>query len=69
VIAAVLREVEDVHPASIVARLDEMQAHGVLTESGAQQLRSCMTPEGHLRLLPGACGTDGFFIAMIEKSL
>ena len=44
-----------------------MQAEGVLTESGAERLRSCITPEGYLRLLPGACGTDGFFIAMIEK--
>jgi 16S rRNA (cytosine967-C5)-methyltransferase len=66
-IAAVLGEVEGFRGASIVARLDKMQTDGVLTESGAEKLRSSITPEGYLRLLPGACGTDGFFIAMIEK--
>jgi 16S rRNA (cytosine967-C5)-methyltransferase len=69
VIAGVLSEVEGVRGASIVACLDKMQTDGVLTASGAEQLRWCKTPEGYLRLLPGACGTDGFFIAMIEKSL
>ena len=67
VIAAVLREVEGARRASMVARLDEMQTDGILTESGAEHLRSCLTPEGFLRLLPGAHGTDGFFIAMIGK--
>jgi 16S rRNA (cytosine967-C5)-methyltransferase len=67
VIAAVHRDVDGVRKASIVARLDKMQADGILTESGAKHLRSCLTPEGFLRLLPGACGTDGFFIATIEK--
>jgi 16S rRNA (cytosine967-C5)-methyltransferase len=67
VIAAVLHEAEGVSSASIRARLDQMNKDGILTEGGAIQLRSCITPEGHLRLLPGACGTDGFFIAMLEK--
>jgi 16S rRNA (cytosine967-C5)-methyltransferase len=68
VIAGVLSEVEGVTGVSIAARLDRMQTDGVLTESGVEQLRRCMTPEGYVRLLPGACGTDGFFIAMIEKN-
>jgi 16S rRNA C967 or C1407 C5-methylase (RsmB/RsmF family) len=67
VIAAVFCEVEGVRKASIAARLNKMQADGVLTELGSEQLRSAITHEGHLRLLPGACGTDGFFIAMIGK--
>jgi 16S rRNA (cytosine967-C5)-methyltransferase len=68
VIAPVLREFDGVRVCSIAGRIDKMQTEGVLTESGAEQLRSCMTPAGYLRLLPGACGTDGFFIAMIVKN-
>jgi 16S rRNA (cytosine967-C5)-methyltransferase len=68
VIAAVLDEAEGVRRASILARLDRMKKDGILTEAGADQLRSCITVEGDLRLLPGACGTDGFFIAMFEKN-
>ena len=67
VIAAVLRAVEGVRGASIVDRLDQMRTDKVLTESGAEHLRSCVTPEGYLRLRPGACGSDGFFIAIIKK--
>ncbi len=67
VIAAVLGAVEGVRGASISTRLDQMKTDRVLTESGAEQLRSGMTPEGYLRLLPGAYGTDGFFIAILEK--
>ena len=67
VVASVLREADGVRTRSIAGRIDKIQTEGALTESGAEQLRSCMTPEGYLRLLPGACGTDGFFIAMIEK--
>jgi 16S rRNA (cytosine967-C5)-methyltransferase len=68
VVAAVLREVVGVCGASICTRLDKMQTDRVLTESGAEQLRRCITPEGYLRLLPGACGTDGFFIALLGKN-
>jgi 16S rRNA (cytosine967-C5)-methyltransferase len=67
VIAAVLREADGVGVYSIAARIDKMKADGVVTELGAERLQSCITPEGYLRLFPGACGTDGFFIAMIEK--
>jgi len=67
VIAAVLCEAHGLRVSSIAGRIDMMEADGVLAETGAERLRSFITPEGYLRLLPGACGTDGFFIAMIEK--
>jgi 16S rRNA (cytosine967-C5)-methyltransferase len=67
VIAAVLREAAGVRVFSIAGGIDKMKADGVLNQLGAERLRSCITSEGYLRLLPGACGTDGFFIAMIEK--
>jgi 16S rRNA C967 or C1407 C5-methylase (RsmB/RsmF family) len=43
-------------------------ADGILTVSGAESLRTCLTPEGYLRLLPGVFPTDGFFIAMMERT-
>ncbi len=49
-------------------RLQEMRTAGILTQSGADKLRTCLTPEGYLRLFPGVLGTDGFFVAMLEKS-
>jgi len=41
---------------------------GILTASGAERLQASLTPEGTLRLLPGAFNTDGFFIALIERT-
>lgn len=67
VIAAVLHEAAGVRRASILAQFEEMKKDGILTEDGAEQLRNCITPEGYLRLLPGAQGTDGFFIAPLVK--
>ncbi|HVZ84937.1 MAG TPA: transcription antitermination factor NusB [Terracidiphilus sp.] len=49
-------------------RLEAMRHEDILTAHGTDQLRACITAEGYLRLLPGALGTDGFFIAMLEKS-
>jgi len=55
-----------VHP--IKDRIEEMQGEGLLTEAGARNLSDCVTPEGYLRLFPGAFGTDGFFVAVLEKT-
>jgi 16S rRNA (cytosine967-C5)-methyltransferase len=58
------------HPAAKQIRLekvlDRMAESGVLTAEGTSRLRECLTPEGALRLLPSAFGTDGFFIALLE---
>jgi 16S rRNA C967 or C1407 C5-methylase (RsmB/RsmF family) len=43
-------------------------AEGILTPSGAERLAGCLTTEGALRLLPGTFNTDGFFVAVIEKT-
>jgi 16S rRNA (cytosine967-C5)-methyltransferase len=50
------------------SRLEALRAEGILTSSGATRLRDCITPEGALRLLPGVFHTDGFFIAMMERT-
>jgi 16S rRNA C967 or C1407 C5-methylase (RsmB/RsmF family) len=34
----------------------------------ARTLQGSITPEGYLRLIPGAFGTDGFFVALLERA-
>ncbi|MGH9606752.1 MAG: 16S rRNA (cytosine(967)-C(5))-methyltransferase RsmB [Terracidiphilus sp.] len=68
VVAAVLAENPAAHRVSFEARIQALSTAGILTEIGAERLRSCITPEGALRLLPGALGTDGFFTALLETA-
>jgi 16S rRNA (cytosine967-C5)-methyltransferase len=68
VIAAVLRERADAHVLPMATRLEEMERDRILVTGAAQSLRYCTTPEGYLRLIPGAFGTDGFFVALLEKT-
>jgi 16S rRNA (cytosine967-C5)-methyltransferase len=67
VIAAVRSDNDQALIVALAPVLDALHEYGVLTKEGAERLKSCVTPEGYLRLLPGAFGTDGFFIAIIEK--
>jgi 16S rRNA (cytosine967-C5)-methyltransferase len=67
VVAAVMREEINARVVPLAGRIDEMRAAGIVTESGADDLRDCVTSEGYLRLLPGSFHTDGFFVALIEK--
>jgi 16S rRNA (cytosine967-C5)-methyltransferase len=48
-------------------RIEDLKAEGILTDSGARRLIENLTPEGALRLLPGALGTDGFYAALIRR--
>ena len=50
----------------VSARIAELRALDVLMHEA--RLERSVTTEGFLRLLPGAAGTDGFFIAVLEKS-
>ena len=68
VVAAVLAANSQARLLSLEARLNELRDDGILTPQGAQRLRACLTPEGALRLLPGALHTDGFFVCMIERT-
>jgi 16S rRNA (cytosine967-C5)-methyltransferase len=68
VVAAVLAQFPHARTVSLKARIDEMLSDGVLAASGAERLRNSLTVEGFLRLLPGVFRTDGFFIAMMEKT-
>ena len=67
VVAAVLQRNANTRVIPLRARLDQMRTAGILTAQGAVRLQACLTPEGYLRLFPGALGTDGFFVAMLEK--
>ncbi len=69
VVAAVLAENRNARQISLESRIAALAEAGILTAPGAAQLRDCLTPEGALRLLPGALPTDGFYVALIEKSL
>ena len=49
------------------ALLEGMCREGILMEDGARELAKCLTEEGALRLMPGTLGTDGFFVAVLER--
>jgi 16S rRNA C967 or C1407 C5-methylase (RsmB/RsmF family) len=63
----VLKETPNARLISLAPRIEALSGEGILTPSGAESLHRCLTPEGTLRLLPGAFHTDGFFIAEIER--
>lgn len=68
VVAAVLAEDSNVQLVSLRARIEELCAEEILTTPGAESLNHAVTSEGALRLLPGKFESDGFFVAMIEKT-
>jgi 16S rRNA (cytosine967-C5)-methyltransferase len=68
VVAAVLTATKNARIVPLQARIESLLSKGILTNKGAERLRGSLTPEGFLRLLPGAFHTDGFFIALIEKT-
>jgi 16S rRNA (cytosine967-C5)-methyltransferase len=68
VVAAVLAEGAKARLVSLETRMDALLGEGIVTPSGATRLRDCLTPEGTLRLLPGVFHTDGFFIALVERT-
>jgi 16S rRNA (cytosine967-C5)-methyltransferase len=67
VVAAVLAADKNARLVSLETRIDSLLSAGILTENGAERLRTHLTPEGALHLLPGALSTDGFFIAFMER--
>lgn len=67
VVDAVLAEERAAQQVPLGPVLDTLLADGILIGLGAARLRSSLTSEGALRLLPDTVHTDGFFIAMLEK--
>ena len=68
VIAQVLAETKDVGAIRMDSTLEVLRERAILVAEAADRLRSFITSEGYLRLVPGTFGTDGFFIAMLEKT-
>jgi 16S rRNA (cytosine967-C5)-methyltransferase len=68
VVAAVVAENNKVRQVPLQTRLVELRNDGILTSDGGEGLLGCCTSDGSLRLLPGVFHTDGFFIAMMEKT-
>lgn len=68
VVAAVLAENPNAKQTPLAGVIEVLQRDGVLLPGAAEKLQGCLTPEGALRLLPGAMPTDGFFVAILEKS-
>jgi 16S rRNA (cytosine967-C5)-methyltransferase len=66
VVAAVLDATPNARTVSIRGSIEALLGSGILSTSGAEILQGSLTPEGALRLLPGAFHCDGFFIALIE---
>jgi 16S rRNA C967 or C1407 C5-methylase (RsmB/RsmF family) len=54
---------------SLAPRIEALRSESILNASGAEQLHRNITPEGTLRLLPGAFHTDGFFVALLERTV
>jgi 16S rRNA (cytosine967-C5)-methyltransferase len=68
VLAAVLADnpaARIVPPQSVV---ETMLGLGTLLAPAADGLRESITPEGYLRLSPDSYGSDGFFIAILERA-
>ncbi len=68
VVATTLAWIPNARIVAAAACIAALLRQGVLAENGAERLQGCVTPEGFLRLLPGTLHTDGFFIAVVEKS-
>ncbi len=68
VVEAVLLETPGVRLVSLGVRIVQMREKAILTADGAEKLLKNTTVDGFLRLLPGEHGTDGFFIALMEKT-
>lgn len=67
VVARALEENSSVRQIPLSFALDALAAQGVLAAGAAEPLQRALTPEGALRLLPGALPTDGFFVALFER--
>jgi len=56
------------HPHFATVRsLDAIAASGRAAADGVETLSKFQTPEGFLRLTPRTAGTDGFFVAVLER--
>jgi 16S rRNA (cytosine967-C5)-methyltransferase len=67
VVATVLTATPNARQVSLHATIETLVADSRVASGAAIELKAPLTPDGALRLLPGAYHTDGFFIALIER--
>lgn len=67
VVHAVLAGDPNLRQISLAPVVDTLDHDGILVPAAADRIERIFTPEGALRLLPGAVPTDGFFVALIER--
>ena len=68
VVAAVLAENRNARQVSFAPVIEALLGKGILKADGAERLHACLTPEGALRLLPSVFSSDGFYVALSEKT-
>lgn len=68
VVSAVIEEGTNARQVSLQPTIESLACGNILIPSALAPLKAALTPEGALRLLPGTFHTDGFFIALIEKT-
>jgi 16S rRNA (cytosine967-C5)-methyltransferase len=68
VVAAVIAENPNMRMISLAPAIETLQQSGILRPEAVEPLRKCLTPDGALRLLPGALPTDGFYVALMERT-
>jgi len=67
VVQATLNQFPDLRQIPLAQPIEALLKSEIVTADGAQNLQQCLTPDGALRLIPGSLGTDGFYVALIEK--
>jgi 16S rRNA (cytosine967-C5)-methyltransferase len=67
VVHAVLAQAPGVRLVSLAVRTVQLREKAIITTDGAEKLFKNTSTDGFLRLFPGDFGTDGFFIALMEK--
>jgi 16S rRNA (cytosine967-C5)-methyltransferase len=68
VVASVLADGAKVRQVSLESCIAKLAQLDLLLPSAINDVRACLTPEGALRLLPDRFNTDGFFIALLERT-
>lgn len=68
VLAAILAESTGARVVSLAESIGALREKGILTREGAERLRAALSSEGFLRLCPSAFQSDGFFIALLERT-
>lgn len=68
VVDDVLAEMPELRKIPLGGCIDALRSTGIVTAAGAERLRECISAEDALRLIPGDLNTDGFYVALMERT-